>query len=205
MEEIIRDSDTLVIVGAWNRAILSQDWVINNLLSGYQNVKVEYPINILGSLKFSTDDFTFFIFGDRLTFKALNNKEQTYRAIISIARQLLRLLSHTPINALGINFVFKSEKIASIFNSIIDTRVLTDTIEHEIISQELIRSFDLGKSLILNLKFHIDNSTSVIDFNFNYNVQKSLDVINIFGDSDDVIIEKKKYSLLILDKLNSTE
>lgn len=205
MEEIIRDTDTLVIVGAWNRAILSQEWVMHNLLVGYQNVKIEYPLNVLGSLKFSTDDFTFFILGERLTFKALNNKEQTYRTIIYIARQLLRLLSHTPINAMGINFVFKSDKIAAIFDSILDTKVLTQTIEHEISSQDLTRSFNLGESLILNLKFHTDNSISLIDFNFNYDVQKPLDVINILGDSDDIIIEKEKYSLTILEKLRSTE
>ena len=77
MEELVIDTDTLVIIGAWNRAIFSQDWVMKNLLSDAKNVKIEYPINGIGSLRFSTEDISFFIFGERLIFKALNSKEHT--------------------------------------------------------------------------------------------------------------------------------
>lgn len=31
MEGLIVDTDTFVIVGAWNREILSQEWVMQNL------------------------------------------------------------------------------------------------------------------------------------------------------------------------------
>lgn len=201
MEELIVDTDTLVIVGAWNRAILSQEWVMQNLLSDAKNVKIEYPINSIGSLRFSTDDFSFFIFGERLIFKALNNREQTYRTIISIARQLLRLLSHTPINAMGINFVYKPAEALNIFDTINDTRILVDFIGHEINLQELTRSFSLDETLTLNLKMQSSGSESIIDFNYNYSVKTPIDVINIFGDTDNIIIDKSQFSKDILDNL----
>lgn len=193
MEELVIDTDTLVIIGAWNRAIFSQDWVMKNLLSDAKNVKIEYPINGIGSLRFSTEDISFFIFGERLIFKALNSKEQTYRTIISIARQLLRLLSHTPISALGINFVYKTDSL-NIFNSFDDTKKLVDFIGREINSQELTRSFSLDEVLTLNLKMQSNDKQSIIDFNYNYTVNTPLDAINVFGDSDDIIIEKSQFS-----------
>lgn len=200
MEELVIDTDTLVIIGAWNRAIFSQDWVMKNLLSDAKNVKIEYPINGIGSLRFSTEDISFFIFGERLIFKALNSKEQTYRTIISIARQLLRLLSHTPISALGINFVYKTDSL-NIFNSFDDTKKLVDFIGREINSQELTRSFSLDEVLTLNLKMQSNDKQSIIDFNYNYTVNTPLDAINVFGDSDDIIIEKSQFSNNILSNL----
>lgn len=200
MEELVIDTDTLVIIGAWNRAIFSQDWVMKNLLSDAKNVKIEYPINGIGSLRFSTEDISFFIFGERLIFKALNSKEQSYRTIISIARQLLRLLSHTPISALGINFVYKTDSL-NIFNSFDDTKKLVDFIGREINSQELTRSFSLDEVLTLNLKMQSNDKQSIIDFNYNYTVNTPLDAINVFGDSDDIIIEKSQFSNNILSNL----
>lgn len=200
MEELVIDTDTLVIIGAWNRAIFSQDWVMKNLLSDAKNVKIEYPINGIGSLRFSTEDISFFIFGERLIFKALNSKEQTYRTIISIARQLLRLLSHTPISALGINFVYKTDSL-DIFNSFDDTKKLVDFIGREINSQELTRSFSLDEVLTLNLKMQSNDNQSIIDFNYNYSVNTPLEAINVFGDSDDIIIEKSQFSNNILSNL----
>lgn len=200
MEELVIDTDTLVIIGAWNRAIFSQDWVMKNLLSDAKNVKIEYPINGIGSLRFSTEDISFFIFGERLIFKALNSKEQTYRTIISIARQLLRLLSHTPISALGINFVYKTDSL-NIFNSFDDTKKLVDFIGREINSQELTRSFSLDEVLTLNLKMQSNDKQSIIDFNYNHTVNTPLDAINVFGDSDDIIIEKSQFSNNILSNL----
>lgn len=200
MKELVIDTDTLVIIGAWNRAIFSQDWVMKNLLSDAKNVKIEYPINGIGSLRFSTEDISFFIFGERLIFKALNSKEQTYRTIISIARQLLRLLSHTPISALGINFVYKTDSL-DIFNSFDDTKKLVDFIGREINSQELTRSFSLDEVLTLNLKMQSNDKQSIIDFNYNYSVNTPLDAINVFGDSDDIIIEKSQFSNKILSNL----
>ena len=201
MEELITDADVLVIVGAWNRAILSQEWVMQNLLSEEKNVKIEYPINSIGSLRFSTEDFSFFVLGERLVFKALNNKEQTYKNIVAIARQLLRLLSHTPINAMGINFVYKSEQALTIFDSIGDTRKLVDLIGHEIKVQELTRSFSIDETLTLNLKIQSTNSESIIDFNFNYSVKTPIDVINVFGDTDNIIINRNQFSKEILENL----
>lgn len=201
MEELITDADVLVIVGAWNRAILSQEWVMQNLLSEEKNVKIEYPINSIGSLRFSTEDFSFFVLGERLVFKALNNKEQTYKNIVAIARQLLRLLSHTPINAMGINFVYKSEQALTIFDSIGDTRKLVDLIGHEIKVQELTRSFSIDETLTLNLKIQSTNSASIIDFNFNYSVKTPIDAINVFGDTDNIIINRNQFSKEILENL----
>lgn len=201
MEELITDADVLVIVGAWNRAILSQEWVMQNLLSEEKNVKIEYPINSIGSLRFSTEDFSFFVLGERLVFKALNNKEQTYKNIVAIARQLLRLLSHTPINAMGINFIYKSEHALTIFDSIGDTRKLVELIGHEIKVQELTRSFSVDKTLTLNLKIQSTNSESIIDFNFNYSVKTPIDAINIFGDTDNIIINRNQFSKEILENL----
>lgn len=200
MEQLITDTDTLVILGAWNHAIFSQDWVMRNLLSDEQNVRIEYPVNMIGSLKYTTDNLSFFIIGERLVLRALNENEQTYQSVVMLARQILRLLSHTPISAMGINFVFKTTIELNLFD-LKDTKTLVSLIGHEINTQELIRSFDLGNSQMLNLKIRNENSTLMFDFNYNYSVLTPLDIINIFGDTDDLILKKRNSAKDILMQL----
>lgn len=200
MEQLITDTDTLVILGAWNHAIFSQDWVMRNLLSDEQNVRIEYPVNMIGSLKYTTDNLSFFIIGERLVLRALNENEQTYQSVVMLARQILRLLSHTPISAMGINFVFKTTIELNLFD-LKDTKPLVSLIGHEINTQELIRSFDLGNSQMLNLKIRNENSTLMFDFNYNYSVLTPLDIINIFGDTDDLILKKRNSTKDILMQL----
>lgn len=200
MEQLITDTDTLVILGAWNHAIFSQDWVMRNLLSDEQNVRIEYPVNMIGSLKYTTDNLSFFIIGERLVLRALNENEQTYQSVVMLARQILRLLSHTPISAMGINFVFKTTIELNLFD-LKDTKPLVSLIGHEINTQELICSFDLGNSQMLNLKIRNENSTLMFDFNYNYSVLTPLDIINIFGDTDDLILKKRNYTKDILMQL----
>ena len=63
-------SKSLIIVGAWNKYVLTEEWVRTNILpqTEYSNVSVEIPMNVDGSLKFNTKDFSFYIITDKLVF-----------------------------------------------------------------------------------------------------------------------------------------
>ena len=90
MEQIHQNVDTLVVVGSWNKYIFSEEWVIANILGEGVRYTIQYPLNALGSLKFSLENVTFYIFGDRLLFQLNNDLDLSYREIIRTARKIFQ-------------------------------------------------------------------------------------------------------------------
>ena len=119
MEKITKGVANIVVVGIWNKAILTPEWVKENLLNEYVSFEVAYPVNGLGSLKFTTPDFSFLVVDGRLQFELERYDSDSMKALSRTARKIFRLLGHTPISAMGVNFMYRDSgaDIPSIFPS----------------------------------------------------------------------------------------
>lgn len=51
MKELSEGVNTIVVVGSWNKAILSQEWVAKYLLDGSSSMKIEYPLTYSHSFR----------------------------------------------------------------------------------------------------------------------------------------------------------
>lgn len=196
MKSLAPNFDTLVVLGAWNKHIFSEKWIQENILEKEWQYSVLYPMNTIGSLKFSLKNIDFFIMGERLVFQIKNTEEATYQEIVKIARKIFQKLIHTPVSAVGINFLLESTHVES---QLPDNEKLIQTIGKDITTSEITRSFALSSQETLNLKIEFQSECSMLNFNFNYQIASIQDILNIFGDSDDMIVKKLTFAKTICD------
>jgi hypothetical protein len=201
MKEIFNNINHIVVVGAWNMAILTEDWVKNNILNDVDKYTIEYPVAGSGSLKYSTEDFSFYIVLGRLYFNVIRDTDTAAKRTIEYARRLFRLLVHTPINAMGINFVFEDEGRCAVFDGLGDTADLTSAVAKSINKTEITRHFEINERENLNFKITQTDNITEYNFNFDYKVNTPLDIVNVFGDEDDILIKKKEEALGIISKV----
>ena len=197
MKEVIgTETSTIVVVGTWNKAIFTPEWVKQNVLQDSENFKIDFPIPaVSNSLKFSTEEFSFCIVNDRLIFELLRNTESAYLNIVKSLRVILRLLSQTPIYAFGLNFVFDSE-ISNSKLSRIDNTDIINIIGHDLKEKKLTLSFSLTDYETLNIGIDSHKSITRYDYNFDYKVKNAIDIVNVIS-SDRIILEKRDLALRV--------
>lgn len=205
MKDLHQNINSIVVVGAWNIAIFTQQWVRENILrtEDYPQFSVEYPLNVLNSLRFSTDKFSFCIAEGRLVFTLLTNSEEAAKDAIATLRTICQKLPHTPVRALGINFAFEADKNIDINSSLPHTQELITSIGN-IKSTNITRSFSISDNETLNFKVVSDEKT-IYDFNYDYQVKRITDITDIIADDDNIINSKKENSLILLESIYQEE
>lgn len=205
-QQIVQGTNVIVIVGAWNIAVFNPDWVKTNLLPG-EDFKIFFPSRVGCSLKFQTELLAFCIEGNRLQFEVIKPEaiEDAYVAIIKLLRTILRLLTHTPVNAMGTNYVFESDSQFDVLNTLTDKVPLENIISligSGVKAQALVRKFDLGNGEEMTLR--LDSTTdghNKIDFNFNYNVSRVADIMKVLGDNDQLLINNQELACKIVSEV----
>lgn len=201
MEQLYNGFDTLVVVGSWNQYIFTEEWIVNNILAEGVEYTIQYPLNPLGSLQFTLNNIRFRVLGGRLTFQIVNNPELACREIIKIARSIFQKLIHTPVTALGINYLYESKECA-ISNFSHDTELVAAT-GYDITASELTRSFKISTNETLNLKIELKEEKNIFNFNYDYKINKIEDILDIIGDEDNIIKEKNEASNKIITQVYS--
>lgn len=208
MKDQYQTINTVVIVGAWNLAIFSQEWVRENILrdEDYPDVKVLYPLNVFHSLRFSTGKFDFCIGDNRFMFTLTEKTEQTEKDMLNVISSICQKLPHTPVSALGINYVFETDKVIAAVNAIDDTQSLVSTIGHNQASVEIVRSYKRNDKETLNFKItKIDAGKVKYDFNNNYNVHSIQGITEVLNGEDNIIKSKREEALRILSSVYQEE
>lgn len=208
MKDQYQTINTVVIVGAWNLAIFSQEWVRENILrdEDYPDVKVLYPLNVFHSLRFSTGKFDFCIGDNRFMFTLTEKTEQAEKDMLNVISSICQKLPHTPVSALGINYVFETDKVIAAVNAIDDTQSLVSTIGHNQASVEIVRSYKRNDKETLNFKItKIDAGKVKYDFNNNYNVHSIQGITEVLNGEDNIIKSKREEALRILSSVYQEE
>jgi hypothetical protein len=105
------ENSNLVIVGAWNPAIISPVWLrqqFPNLLPGDQ-IEAEFIVHPTVSVRFKINDIRIDPSNGRLTLSSAANNEERLRFLPQLAHAISERLPHTPVIAVGFNFVFRVE------------------------------------------------------------------------------------------------
>lgn len=196
MKNVIIGTNTLVVLGAWNIAIFTPDWVKNNILPENQEARVLVPMNIGCSLRFETDFCAFFIEGDRLNFSINKEEDSSYIYVIQILRNIIQKLPHTPVRALGTNFIYQKKLKFEVLEKLDDSDKLNSVVElvgQSVTSQALIRTFKLSEIEDLNLKIEENPlQGNILDFNFNYKLKSTEEILNLIGEDDQLLLNNKE-------------
>ena len=197
--KIIDGSCSLVIVGKWNRYLLTPEWVGKNLFHE-ETIEVEFPINRpdLAPRYKTKDNIMFLPAVHRCQFIAPEPyDDKILEKICVYSKKLIEILNHTPVSALGINLGFEASidefeniELFSLSDSdaLIDEDYVTKTIEIK-------RQFEINEKLV-NLS--ITKTPDTISFDFNYHTD--IDDTKNFTDllSDDQMKKNKNESIKML-------
>jgi hypothetical protein len=160
---------TVVIAGAWNPAIFSPDWIGRYVL-GRQLGDVLPVLNVIfanppGRSAVYYETFGILASNERVDFYTQSIEEQDIKSIEEKCIKILQLLPHTPVSAVGINFLFSQDNID---DEIIDKFKTKEGLNEyrTILNENLTTGMQFKDDLVLNLSRHygIDWAT----FNFNY-------------------------------------
>lgn len=206
MRQVVQGTNVIVLVGAWNISILTPEWVKTNLLPE-QDFRIYFPSIVGCSLKFQTELFAFCVEGNRLQFEVIKTEslQDAYVEIIRLVRIILRLLAHTPINAMGTNYVYEYERPFEVLTTLPDREPLENIVTligTGVQSQALARKFDLEDKKELTIRLEsVQGGHNKIDFNFNYNVKNAGDVMSLLGDDDQLLIKNQELAKRIVDEV----
>lgn len=116
---LLADKSTLVVVGGFNPALLNPNWIGKHALGWKDDQKqVQVGIQIpawhgstdLSSPRFMLEGFAYSVTPQRLTFYFGDLDIASTAKVMHVVEQIFKLLSHTPVNGIGFNFGFESNK-----------------------------------------------------------------------------------------------
>jgi len=190
--------NTLVIAGLWNIAIFTPEWVAKYLLPNTQ-LNVEFPINMIGSLKFSTDELSIFIVEGKLNLAINKHSDDVLIKIGELANQLADYLPHTPVTAFGLNYIYENE-----FDSKINSCLTINDNEKfgglglVVESTSIIRKFN-KENCTLTLTVNKVENKFIFNLNYNFPIRTLAEFKEKFEPK--ALLNFKKDSLEILEKL----
>lgn len=169
----IRDSYSVVVNGAWNPSIFSQEWILANLADDQtDNLTMAFPLDDPTSPRKLGFDGIFLYPGRKQLLLApedptLEGMNKCKDKLISI----LQLLVHTPVSTCGINYRFlESNNLAGlldVLNIADDNNISDDEFVRE--NTNVTRSFRLQDGAKLNLTISDAGQQGVqIGFNYHY-------------------------------------
>lgn len=102
----------IIIVGYWNRAILTPQGIATRLfgLSPETPIEIEVPIDTLGPFRVTHDQMTVSVQLNRLVIEPAQCEFQELQRAKEIARQSIDGLPETPLDAVGINVRYRSQE-----------------------------------------------------------------------------------------------
>ena len=164
------DFSALVIVGIWNKGIFNAEWISKFLLPKEKKLNIEFPLNIDGSPRISSDKIRIFVIANKLNFVPLNTYDETYELIQDLAIKTADYLPHTPVTAFGVNFLFENDINDSLLQllKISDSKKLVE-FGASINNSQHRHSINIEGRLI-NLSISTDNSKIKFDFNYHFDI-----------------------------------
>lgn len=158
---------TVVIVGQWNPHIFSPEWLTKNL--HLQNLEAMIGVTPAAAIdmRYQTPDLLVIPGRDRLIVGVRNEKEETLLQMEKAQRDVLRLLTHTPVRAIGINFGYTENEpppeLIKTFN-LDDSGALSDA-GFSVSVTEIMRHIDVPPA---TLKLKMAFVDGIVKFHFNF-------------------------------------
>ncbi len=186
------------INGLWNVGIFSVDWLKQYVFKA-EEIMLEVGITAHLPQRFTADNVTLMPVSGNLMLIPADFDDATLIRVEEIAYQLLDILPHTPVSAVGFNFGYEIDE-----SSITD--MLPLLLKDQFSAQDLIvssRTFSWSFDRTdhdLNLAFTIKNNAPRVTFNYHKSVPNG-DAAKHF--IKDRIIDYRNFSLMIMKEVFS--
>lgn len=165
------------LIGSWNQAIFSPDWVKANLANDPATevlMAVSFPVGV-GPVRLSVEGVNIYPSPQLLQLDAASYSDASFAACAAKFAKIAALLPHTPVSALGINFRFTgsvddSASLMELFT--LPDSASIDANKYRLIDTAIRRGFTLEDGKILFTTITNANGSVHIEFNFHYEGSK---------------------------------
>jgi hypothetical protein len=175
----------IVLVGKWNKYILSPEWSAQNIF-GVDRVNVEFGINVDVPPRYTANNVNLVASEDIVIFSYKKYDDETLDNAVNACTSLLNKLPFTPVAACGINFGFsegiQDSNIGNLFSFDDDDRLIS--FGSVITSKSVSRKLTI-RDRILNFNVSKDNEQIDFSFNFHYDVKSCEGVETAIGSLKD--------------------
>ena len=197
--KIVDGTWSVVVVGKWNRYILTPGWVSKKIFR-QEKIEVQFPVNKpeLAPRYISQNNIIFMpaIHNSKFIAQQPYDDEMLVKMSAHVKR-LVTILEHTPVSAIGVNFGFEEDShnfgqldMFTIIESdkFLDKGFITN-------STEIKRQLPIDNHF-LNLSVVYSKNKIHFDFNFHYNVTTPKEIAELA--TDNLLIYKKEKALEIM-------
>lgn len=182
MSKLLPEQSNLIIIGAWNPAIIQPNWILQEFsdIIAEKEVGVQIVAGAISSFRMEFSNFFLDPNGGRLVFIPKNFENNTLEIISKLALGIRDKLKYTPITAADCNFAFNLEQG--------ETFALDDIAEEEQIRSlysNFQKDFDLigrgirhtfaGADFRINLNYDYTDEGNQLRVNFDYQNPFALD------------------------------
>lgn len=179
------DRWTVVLAGQWNRALLSSQWLAQNV-THTPEIQVQVIIsNGEAILKYATALYEIVPTDNSLVVAALADTNEAAGATILAARRIVELLPHTPLRGVGVNYGFtETEPPAALLDLFNDADVASLSQHGEVIARDIARCVQMESGVLLNLRLTLSPEGHVLfHFNFHRELTEGGSALDALGDA----------------------
>ena len=188
--KIKEESCTIVLLGNWNRYILSPGWCAKNIFNEPRlEVEIALDLGLPPRYTSAQSHSRMIPTEDNVTFVALQSTNECLQKMENLAHELVSKLSYTPVKAFGTNIGFVDDAsindLLGIFK-FLDSEQLTNfgcQFTFNSIRRRLI-----VENRTLNLTISHKGSEVFFDFNFHFDVSSTNEILIKIKDS---VVENK--------------
>jgi len=204
--KLILERTSAVVLGAWNTAILSPQWLKSEILQlpSEMPMEVDLAIGPTSQYRATVNNLSISPASDKFIIIPLRQEKEVFQSADGIINRLYETLPYTPIVAIGYNFLFElnnGEKLIanpegnvkaleSLYSSLRATVIPSSVLQQSVMIEEFMY-------MTLNLSFIKDKDKSIISMNYHYQADGKPEVIKESLNKFHVFYE---YSLSLIDK-----
>ena len=169
----------LVILGGWNRNIITPNWIQRYLLPDEQEeLTVEIPAQLFEGIdaesfspRISSKEVTILLQGNKLNFTPVKNEDKNFDRIQELALQLADYVPHTPVTGYGVNFFFTDDHISEHLIDLIHPGDLEEIEKFgaSLTSEQYTRHLKLNER-VLNFTIGLEDDEVAFSFNFHFDI-----------------------------------
>jgi hypothetical protein len=189
------------VIGAWNQAIFSPEWVKANLAEDKERdvmMAMSFPVTA-APVRITVDSINIYPSAQILTLDAATVSDELMATCASKFRQIAALLPHTPVTGMGINFRFvgsvdDSAGLAELFTFPDAGNI--DAAVFRAVSASIKRGFALADGRTLFLTLENANGMLTVEFNFHGDVRTVEEMSNYLTPERPVQLKKMAIDFL---------
>lgn len=170
----VLDNWNIVLVGAWNTRIFNVVWLGEFIFPEIPTVNAAVSLVPSHLTKFMAEGIEIIPTEERLLLRPTDISDKTLELLENKAREILRLLSHTPVTAVGVNMTYRTDSpdadLLKVFALNDDAKLVENKLMRS--SCSVSRAFTNNVGMI-NLILTEAQGAVDLQFNFHYDVKNT--------------------------------